>query len=220
MKKKFVTLLACMMIGASVLSGCGSKTPAPTTEVPEDSVAATITVDDASLPPLDEELQQLYADAYKIYNQISFGKFDYDEETKIEKDGFEYYKITDPRFPTYDDFRTYLLQYFTEQFVDNSILSADNIMFAKGEDGGLYYLGGGRGTNIFYAGHTFAMDKEDDDEIGFKATAYYTNSNEAYDGEYFYTAPEAPENYTTQEFLFVLWKEEAGWRFNTFHLFF
>lgn len=63
-------------------------------------------------------------------------------------------------------------------------------MFTKGEDGGLYYLGGGRGSNIFYAGHTFEIDKESDDEIGFKATAYYTNSNEAYKGDYFYTAPE------------------------------
>ena len=93
-------------------------------------------------------------------------------------------------------------------------------MFTKGEDGGLYYLGGGRGSNIFYAGHTFEIDKESDDEIGFKATAYYTNSNEAYKGDYFYTAPDNPEDYTTQEFLFVLWKEDAGWRINTFHLFF
>ena len=218
MKKKMLTFLAVAAIGAALVVGCGNK--APSTEVPEDSVAASIQVEDASLPPLDAELQELYANAYKIYNQISFGTFDYDEATTMEKDGFTYYKITDTRFPTYDDFRTFLLQYFTEQFVDNSILSADNIMFAKGEDGGLYYLGGGRGSNIFYAGHTFTMDKESEDEIGFKATAYYTNSGTAYEGDYFYEAPEDPENYTTQDYLFVLWKEDAGWRFNTFHLFF
>ena len=219
MKKKFVTLLACAMIGVSALSGCGGGSAA-SNEVPEDSVAATITVEDESLPPLDAELQQLYADAYKIYNQISFGKFDYDEETTFEKDGFTYYKITDNRFKTYDDFREYLLQYFTVQFVDNSILSADNIMFAKGEDGGLYFLGGGRSTNPYYAGHTFAMDKEGEDEMGFKATAYYTNSGTAYEDDYFYTTPEDPENYTTQEFLFVLWNEDGAWKFNTFSLFF
>ena len=217
MKKKLLALLAMTVIGAALVTGCGGDAD---TVAPEDSVAATITVDDASLPPMDEEIQQLYADAYKIYNQISFGKFDYDQETTFEKDGFEYYKITDSRFKTYDDFRTFLLQYFTEQFVDNSILNADNIMFAKGEDGGLYYLGCGRGTNIFYAGHTFAMDKEGEYEMGFKATAYYTNSGEAYEGETFYEAPADPENYTTQDYLFVLWKEEAGWRFNTFHLFY
>ena len=216
MKKKLLTLLAMAAIGAALVTGCGGTEPTPE----EPTVAESIVVDDASLPPMDEEIQQLYADAYKIYNQISFGKFDYDEETTFEKDGFEYFKITDSRFKTYDDFRTFLLQYFTEQFVDNNILSPDNIMFAKGEDGGLYYLGGGRGTNIFYAGHTFAMDREGEEEMGFKATAYYTNSGTAYEGEPFYEAPADPENYTTQDFLFVLWKEEAGWRFNTFHLFY
>lgn len=219
MKKKLLALLAVAVLGAALATGCGGSKDTETVP-PEDSVAATITVDDGSLPPLEEDLQQLYADAYKIYNQISFGKFDYSEETTMEKDGFTYYKVTDSRFPTYDDFQNYLLQYFTEQFVSNSILSPDNIMFAKGEDGGLYYLGGGRGTNIFYAGHTFEMDKEAEDEMGFKATAYYTNSNEAYDGEYFYEAPEDPENYTTQEYLFVLWNEDGAWRFNTFYLFF
>ena len=78
MKKKLLALLAMTVIGAALVTGCGGDAD---TVAPEDSVAATITVDDASLPPMDEEFQQLYADAYKIYNQISFGKFDYDEET-------------------------------------------------------------------------------------------------------------------------------------------
>ena len=218
MKKKLLTLLAMTVIGAALVTGCGGGNDVETVP-PEESVAATITVDEASLPPMDAEIQQLYAGAYQIYNQISFAKFDFDAEDIFEKDGFEYYRITDSRFKTYDDFRAYLLQYFTEQFVDNGILSPDNIMFTKGDNGGLYFLNAGRGTNPYYAGHTFAMDKEGEDEMGFKATAYYTNSNEAYDGEYFYEAPADPENYTTQEYLFVLWKEEAGWRFNTFHLF-
>ena len=217
MKKKIVTLLLCAAIGIGAAAGCG-KTPAK--ELPKDSVAAAITVDEKSLPPLQEDLQQLYEGAYKIYYQISFGVFDYDTDATLEKNELTYYKITDPRFPTYDDFRTYLLQYFTELFVDSRILSKDNLMFTEGEDGSLYYLGGGRGSNILYAGHTFTMDKEDDDEIGFRATAYYTNNKETYAGDYFYTVPKDLENYTTQDFLFILWKEEAGWRFNTFYLFF
>ena len=217
MKKKLLTLLAVAALGAAMVTGCGGGSE---TVPPEESVAATITVEDASLPPLEGELQQLYADAYKIYNQISFGKFDSSEETTMEKDGLTYYKVTDSRFKTYEDFQTYLQQYFTEQFVTNSILSPDNIMFAKGEDGGLYYLGGGRGTNPFYAGHTFAMDKEGEDEMGFKATAYYTNNGTPIEGDYFYEAPADPENYTTQEYLFVLWNEDGAWKFNTFYLFF
>lgn len=218
MKKKLLTLLTMAAIGAALVTGCGGGSDVETVP-PEESVAATITVDDASLPPLEEELQQLYADAYKIYTQISFANFDFAAEDIYEKDGFEYVRIADSRFKTYDDFRAYLLQYFTEQFVDNNILSPDNIMFTKGDNGGLYCLQAGRGTNIFYAGHTFAMDKEGEDEMGFKATAYYTNSGAPYEGEYFYEAPADPENYTTQEYLFVLWKEDGAWKFNTFHLF-
>ena len=215
MKKKFFILLLCAVVGIGALSGCGNT---PTQEVSEDS--ADIAMDKESLPPLSADLQELYEGAYKIYSQISLGAFDYDETAAFEKNDLKYYKITDSRFPTYDDFRTYLLQYFTESFVDNSILSKDNLMFTKGEDGGLYYLGGGRGANIFYAGHIFETEQESEDEICLKATAYYTNSNEAYKGNYFYTAPDSPEDYTTQEFLFVLRKEDAGWRFHTFHLFF
>ena len=217
MKKKLLTLLAMAAIGAALVTGCGGGNDVETVP-PEESVAATITVDEASLPPMDAEIQQLYADAYKIYNQINFCNFDFDTEDIYEKDGFEYTRVADSRFKTYDDFRTYLLQYFTEQFVDNTILSPDNIMFTKGENGGLYCLQAGRGTNIFYAGHTFAMDREGEEEMGFKATAYYT-VDAPYEGEIFYEAPADPENYSTQEYLFVLWKEEAGWRFNTFHLF-
>ena len=217
MKKKLLALLAMTVIGAALVTGCGGS---DNTVAPEDSIAATIQVEDESLPPLDAELQQLYADAYKIYYQTNLAKFDYDAEDIFEKDGFEYYRITDSRFKTYDDFRAYLLQYFTEQFVDNSILSPENIMYTKGDNGGLYFLGAGRSTNPFYVGHTFAMDKEGEDEMGFKATAYYTNSGEPYEGEYTYEAPADMENYTTQEFLFVLWNEDGAWKFNTFHLFF
>ena len=217
MKKKLLALLAMTVIGAALVTGCGGDAE---TTAPEDSVAASVVLDDGSQPPLDEELQKLYDEAYKIYYQANMGKFDYDEEKIYEKDGFEYYRITDSRFKTYDDFRAYLLQYFTESFVDGNILSPENVMYTKGEDGGLYFLNAPRGTNPFYAGHTFVMDKEGEDEMGFKATAYYTTDGNPYEGDHFYEAPADPENYSTQEYLFVLWNNEDGWRFNTFHLFF
>ena len=217
MKKKLLALLAMTVIGAALVTGCGGDAD---TVAPEDSVAATITVEDGSQPPLDEELQKLYDEAYKIYYQANMAKFDYDEEKIYEKDGFEYYRITDSRFKTYDDFRTFLLQYFTEGFVDENILGPDNIMYTKGEDGGLYFLNAARGTNPFYAGHTFAMDKEGEEEMGFKATAYYTIDGTVYEGDHFYEAPADPENYSTQEYLFTMWKENDAWKFNKFYLFF
>ena len=218
MKKRFFAFLTVAAIGMALVTGCGGNDSANTVS-PEESVANSIVVEDASMPPLDKELLPLYEDAYKIFYQVNMGYFDYDETDIFEKDGFEYYRITDSRFKTYDEFRTYLLQYFTEQFVDNSMLSADNIMYTKGDNGGLYFLNTARGTNIFYAGHTFAIDKAEGEDMGFKATAYY-KTDAPYEGEYFYEAPADPENYTTQEYLFVLWNVDGAWKFNTFYLFF
>ncbi len=220
MKKKLLALLAMAAIGAALITGCGSSQSIENEVPTEPTIADTVQEMEVHLPPVSEELQALYADAYRIFYQCNLAKFDVDAEDLYEKDGFTYNRVTDSRFKTYDEFRAYLLQYFTESLVDGSILSPDNILFAKGEDGGLYILPAGRGTNIFYTGHTFAMDKEGEDEMGFKATAYYATNGEPYEGEYSYEAPADPENYTTQEYLFVLWKEEAGWRFNQFHLFF
>jgi len=218
MKKKLLAFLAITILGAALITGCGGGSAAP--DVPEEpSIADSIVVEEGSMPPLDKELLPLYEDAYKIYYQTNMGLFDYDEADIFEKDGFEYYRILDSRFQTYDDFRTYLLQYFTEHFVDNSILSPDNIMYTKGENGGLYFLNAARGTNIFYAGHTFAIDKAEGEDMGFKATAYY-KTDAPYEGEYFYEAPADPENYSTQEYLFTMWKDDGAWRFNTFYLFF
>ena len=213
MNKKKKCLLLCAMIGT--LSACGN-TP---TQADAES-AAMATIDQKALPPLSEDLQELYEGAYQIYYQISFGAFDYDEAATLKKNDLLYYKITDARFQTYDAFRTYLLQYFTESFVDNSILCEDNLLFTASEDGYLYSLPGGRGTNIFYAGHTFEIEKKNENTISLLATAYYTNSNEAFGDKHFYTAPKKPEDYTTQQFRFVLQKEAGQWKYNTFHLFF
>lgn len=216
MKKKLYVLLACMTLAAVVLGGCGGDSAAEKNPPAEE----TVQLDDPSLPPLEDDLKLLYAGANQIYSDISFGNFNADTETTITVNDIEYYKVTDDRFATYDDFQKYLEQYFTKDFVSNGILGENNIMFAKGEDGGLYTLGGGRGSNIFYAGHVFEMDRETDKEIDFKATAYYTNSAEAYDGEYFYTAPEDVDNYTTQEFHFILLQEDGQWKFDDFVLFY
>lgn len=217
MKKKLVVLMTCAMIGTGVLSACGNNAA----EAGKEPAIETAETDDASMPLLDADLRELYAGALEIYSQINFGDFDYDEAAILEKEDFTYYKITDDRFQTYDDFQKYLEQYFTKDFVKTSILSENSIMFTEDADGNLYFLGGGRGKNIYYAGHVFAPAAEQTEtEISCTATAYYTNSNDPYDGDYFFTAPENPEDYTTQKFQFLLLKEDGAWKFDDFALFY
>ena len=227
MKKKLYTLFACAAVSAMVLGGCGgAKTEEPTTEEPaveqtqEETEEAAPIVEDGSLPILNAELQKLYTDAQFIYDQINFGAFAVSEKDKITANDMEYMKVVDERFDSYDAFQAYLEQFFTKEFVAEKILNEGNIMFVKGEDGGLYTLGGGRGENIYYAGHTFTVEREVEKEIDFKATAYYVNSDKPYEGELFYTAPENADDYTTQEFKFMLLNEDGAWKFNEFSLFY
>ena len=224
MKKKLYTLFACAAVSAMVLGGCGgAATEEPTEDVAveqEQEEAAEPIVEDGSLPILSAELQQLYVDAQKIYNDINFGSFAVSEEDKITANDMEYMKVVDERFDSYDAFKAYLEQYFTADFVEAKILNEGNIMFVKGEDGGLYTLSAGRGSNIYYAGHTFTVDREVEKEIDFTATAYYINSDKPYEGELFYTAPENADEYTTQEFKFMLLNVDGAWKFDEFALFY
>lgn len=222
MKKKLYTLFACAAVSAMVLGGCGgAKTEEPATDAPAvEEEAKEPIVEDGSLPILSAELQKLYTDAQFIYDQINFGAFAVSEEDKITVNDLEYMKVVDERFDSYDAFKAYLEQYFTADFVAAKILNEGNIMFVKGEDGGLYTLGSGRGENIYYAGHVFEVEREVEKEIDFKATAYYVNSDKPYDGELFYTAPENADDYTTQEFKFILLNEDGAWKFDEFSLFY
>ena len=129
-----------------------------------------------------------------------------------------YNKIIDDRFETYDEFQAYLEQYFTKDFVSSVILSEDNIMFAKGDDGALYSLIANRGTNIFYAGHIFETDRESDKEIDISATVYYANA--IYEGEIFHEAPENPDDYKTEKVPFILLNEDGAWKFDEFSIFY
>lgn len=230
MKKKLYTFLACAAVSAMVLGGCGgTATEEPTTDTPaveqeqeqtEEQAADENIVKDGSLPILSADLQKLYVDAQFIYDQINFGAFAVSEEDKMTANDLEYRKVVDERFDSYDAFKAYLETMFTADFVATKILNEGNIMFIKGEDGGLYTLGGGRGENIYYAGHVFEVEREVEKEIDFKATAYYVNGDKPYEGELFYTAPEKADDYTTQEFKFMLLNENGTWKFDEFALFY
>ena len=216
MKKKLLTLLAAALLCMGIGCGISKETEPP---VEEDFVAASIVVDKESMPPLDRELQQFYKEAYKIYAQVNLGRFNFCVNDTTEKHGMRYYRIIDSRFRTYDDLYNYLLQYFTADFVDNYMLQKENIMYLKGDNGGLYFLALPRSTNPFYAGHTFDIDKEGKTEMGVTATVYYT-TEDYYTDKPFYKTPKDPEAYQTKEYRFPLVQENGSWKFDDFYLFF
>lgn len=224
MKKKLYLFLACAAVAAMVVAGCGGKkdtAETPGTDEPDTKQEEEVVyTSEDGRPPLPDDLKDLYQGAAEIYTEISLGTLDADDSATMEKNGLKYYKVDDSRFATYDDFQAYLEQYFTKDFVSSEILTDKNVQFVKGDDGALYFLGGGRGSNIYYAGHVFKLDRQTDKEIDLTATAYYSTGDEAYDGEPFYVAPENADDFTTTDYHFVMLLEDGEWKFDDFVLFY
>lgn len=223
MKKKLYLFLTCAAVAAMVFSGCGGKkdeAPADAADPGEQQEEEIVYTSEDGRPPLEDSLKTLYQGAADIYAEISLGAFDADENSTLEKNGLTYFKVDDDRFATYDEFRTYLEMFFTEDFISSEILSDKNVMFAEGDDDALYFLGSGRGSNIFYAGHVFKLDRQTDKEIDLTATAYYSTGDNAYDGEIFYVEPENAADYETTDYHFVMLLEDGEWKFDDFMLFY
>lgn len=221
MKKKLYLFLACAAVAAMALGGCGGKKsdePADNKE-PEQQEEVVYTSEDGR-PPLPDDLKDLYQNAAEAYAEVSLALYEADENSTMEKDGLQYFKVDDERFATYDDFQAYLEQFFTKDFVSSEILTDKNLQFAKGDDGALYFLGTGRTSNIYYAGHVFKLDRQTDKEIDLSATAYYSTGDSAYDGEIFYVAPENADDFTTTDYHFVMLLEDGEWKFDDFVLFY
>lgn len=198
--------------------GCGNNIKtSPDTDVSTSDKNFTST---NGMPLLETDLQQLYADAQDIYLKIVFGSFNCDTTKKIEKDNFTYYKVDEPNYESFESFKSYLANYFTEDFINREILSPDSIRFLKAENGDLYMMDASRGANIFYAGHIFHESMDNENQITFTATAYYSNTQEAYVGELFYAEPPNPQDFSTQDFTFAMVKEGDFWKFDQFACFF
>lgn len=172
------------------------------------------------LPPLEDNLKALYQEAETIYFQIIFGDFDCDTNTSIEKDNYTYYKVTDPNFDSYDSFKTYLLNYFSEGLIDEKLLKPVDTRFIEGEDGTLYMMDFGHSSNILYAGHVFHAAQRSETKITFIGTGYYSNKEEGYVGKPFFTEPKNIRDFTTQDFTFSLVKDDDRWKFDQFSIFY
>lgn len=195
-----------------------------------DSVGVTITCDvyhlvvfpdrPETLPSfLSSDLQQSFADAYSIQQNIDFRTSPFLEYSESEEDTVRigdhenytsYCKVTNSQIRTLDDVETYLRQYFTDDYIDNYhlmdyFIEQDNYVY-------VYYMP--RGGNVYYMGHTFYLDSQSDEKVTFHADAYYQVDDGAADmfnGGYVYNQ-EPSTDYTVERKDFVLVKTENGWR--------
>lgn len=170
------------------------------------------------LPPVSNELQQLYNNAYEIYKELTLGmnRFtDYDEngnysceEKDIIIDGKVYTKASSDYFKTLEDVSVYFHQYFTDRFIQElNILSG----FTEYE-GNIYFESHAKDGYIGYAGHTYEITAQTDDEINIKVICYIYENTEEFTGEYFFETPEDLTQFDIVERKIRFNKENNEWR--------
>ena len=218
MKRKTSFIILFLMLCPLILSGCKGISES-LTDTTSQSVENNTSSQDG-LPPLEDNYKELYQGAEALYTKIVFGNFHCDVTKELTKNNYTYYRVDEPEFDSYDAFTTYLSKYFTENFISQNILTPDSIRFLKGEDGALYLLDAGRGSNIFYAGHVFHSVQRTENKITFTATVYYATGQEGYEGDPIFTEPENISDFSTQNFTFSLVKEGDNWKFDQFVCFF
>lgn len=173
------------------------------------------------LPPVSDELKAFYAEAAALYRQLAYCTFATAEE-EYEIEGLRYRKVTDERFDGYNEFREYLGNYFTEEFIDNIILPDGSVGYIEADDGSLYMLENFMVPNPCYCGHVFELVRNEMNHIEFRAIVYYSIIDEEgiplYQGDVFYTEPEEYILFETAEYDFELIRTDEGFRFNTFSI--
>ncbi|MHC1695119.1 MAG: hypothetical protein AB9835_07585 [Eubacteriales bacterium] len=188
-----------------------------TTTIASSTEPATFDSSDG-LPPVDDELKAFFKDAAKIYRDLEFGILPIQNDTGIQQDNYIYYRVNDPRFSTIKELRLFLTDYFTDDIIENDILSAnkENPEYIE-IDGAIYQREIGRGGRIEYAGHVFGPIEVSDSSINMPVSVYYATD---YQPEtFFYTEPDDKNKYNIEEHKFELVKVNDKWVFNQFYNF-
>ncbi len=161
-------------------------------------------------PPLPEDLQKLFAGAKEMVDAFDRCQFTTEGVTR-EINGMPYSVIVDSRFGDYEGLKTYLQQLFTEELIYDQFLNVNSPVQCS-DDGLACVLQASGASDITYAGHVFSVDSYTTKKIELTATVYHVD--DVYMGEYFYTTPANPDDYTTNELAFTLVRTDDGWRFS------
>lgn len=170
------------------------------------------------LPPLNDELKEVYKGAYDIDYDLTFSNFTKQNNESVYIDGNQYFRVTDTRFSSCDELHNYLSHYFTEDFIKNKgFLSGTKASpLFRDYNGKLYRLSADRGSMDGLCGITFDIKSVREEKIEFTSTVYFYDSPELYSK--FYTHPEDTSKFTTQVFAFIMVKENGKWLFSEFDL--
>lgn len=178
------------------------------------------------LPPVSDDLQQLFLSAYNLYVKYSSGgcyqffAFKSNENgigtstDSISLNGMTYYLIDESYFTDIQGVYDYFHQYFTDNMFKIEDFEDEFIEY----NGKLYGRDGGKGVNMGYAGHTYQITNQTDNEIDITATCYIYNNMNDYSDELFFETPDDVNKYYIIERSIVFKKENGIWRVDKLEL--
>lgn len=176
------------------------------------------------LPPVSEDLQNLFNDAYQLYKEFSVGgnmfcldfdeNNDYSAEKDVTIDGNVYSLTSEKYFTTLQDVYDYYHKYFTDDYIKKT----DILSKFKEYEGRVYTNTGAKGGIIGYSGHTYEITSQTDDEIDIKAVCYIVNDMANESNKLFFCEPDNPDDYDTIERNIVFKKENGTWLIDNIEL--
>ena len=146
-----------------------APTPTPTPSAPS-APAETEQPSPAPAGPSDEAVLEAYSRAEEAWNWFAIAPPALDQEDILERDGRSYCRVNDPRFSTLAELRGYLKGLFSDQLVEE-LLPIDGTQFIE-EEGVLYAVDGGRGTDLTRGAETVQVlrPEEGPDRVTVRVT--------------------------------------------------
>lgn len=208
-------------------SSTPSKTDGDTTEKNEDggNTSPTQSKEDKELEKLKnmtskQIADEVFADAFKVYSLFDGSNLDFENDDTVIRKNLTYHKVKskqiefdkDVNFSSYKEFSKYVKRYFSNEFAEK--LLSDS--YYLNVDGELYTIPVGRGGNMSYHSHSFAVSSAKKGEIVY--TVYLKNIKDEYMDQLFTDENfEATEDMlTTTEIKYTYKKIDGKWVFINF----
>lgn len=164
--------------------------------------------------------EEIFEDAFKVYHLFDGGCLDHENEVTVKKGDVTYHKVKSKQseydssvnFSSYQEFKDYVRRYFSKEFTEK--LFKDT--YYMNVDGELYTVPVGRGGNMAYLSHSFAVTSAKSGEIEY--TIYLKTIKDEYI-DYLFTEEDfepTDDMITTTELKYNYKKIDGKWVFTNF----
>lgn len=232
--KKWLGMFLVFTIVIS-LAGCGGNTggsdsQSSSIDVPPQESSSIASPEPAypeteTLDFLNEEQIQLYETAKKMAQMFVFdaGNIQWvlpntrisNESVQVDGYNFSNYYLVEGPYSQYDDFKTYMLQFYTENYFDT--MSKPHFVSYNGK---LAILNASMGGNVSRSGvdDTYQLLEKTDDKIKFNVIGHYIGDQRENESDDDYNERRETTFDYVKMYPIEMVMTENGWRVNEFHV--